>query len=147
MSNKNTKKFQKTRIFWEKYEKRIVLTLGLLLVAIISFELGILQGHKFQQKPLVIEKALDARIQAIPEANASVLGVDNGQSSVNVPESKADTKNVDNKCVFVGSKNSNKYHKPDCRWAKNIKPENMVCFSSVEEAIAKGYLPDKGCIK
>jgi len=42
---------------------------------------------------------------------------------------------------FVGSKNSNKYHPPDCRWAKQIKPENQIWFSSHEEAKAKGYTP------
>lgn len=40
---------------------------------------------------------------------------------------------------FVGSKNSDKYHYCHCSYAKRIKPENLVCFFSEEEAIEKGY--------
>ena len=48
-------------------------------------------------------------------------------------------------CKYVGSKNSDKYHKPSCVWAKRIKPENLVCFSSKEEAEDKGYKPCSVC--
>lgn len=48
-------------------------------------------------------------------------------------------------CVFVGSKNSDKYHLPTCSWARRIKPANRVCFSSEEDARSKGYTP--GCLK
>ena len=33
-------------------------------------------------------------------------------------------------CLYVGSKNSKTYHKPDCKWAKRIKPENLVCYKT-----------------
>ena len=46
---------------------------------------------------------------------------------------------------FVGSKTSNKYHSPDCRWAKKIRPERLVTFGSVEEAREKGYIPCPAC--
>jgi len=46
---------------------------------------------------------------------------------------------------FVGSINSNKYHYPDCKWAKKIKPENKIWFSSPEDAQSKGYVPCKVC--
>ncbi len=46
---------------------------------------------------------------------------------------------------FVGSKTSNKYHYPDCRWAKQIRPENLVTFSSAEEAREKGYVSCPEC--
>src|SRR3989344_5226684 len=36
-------------------------------------------------------------------------------------------------CLYVGSKNSKLYHKPDCKWAKRIKPENLVCYHTEEE--------------
>ena len=53
----------------------------------------------------------------------------------------------DKKCVFMGSKNSNKYHLPTCRYAKAIKAENLVCFTSKEDAEKQGYQPDASCIK
>ncbi len=46
-------------------------------------------------------------------------------------------------CLFVASKNSKTYHTTDCKWAKRIKPENLICFHSVEEL--EGYTPGKDC--
>ncbi|MEM2918932.1 MAG: hypothetical protein QXY62_05485 [Candidatus Altiarchaeota archaeon] len=40
---------------------------------------------------------------------------------------------------FVGSKSSDKYHYCWCRYAKNIKAENIICFSGVEDAKSKNY--------
>ena len=36
-------------------------------------------------------------------------------------------------CLYVGSKSSDIYHKPDCKFAKKIKPENLICYKSEEE--------------
>ena len=46
---------------------------------------------------------------------------------------------------LVGSITSKKYHRPDCRYAQKIKPENLIRFKSVEDAKAQGYLPCKVC--
>jgi hypothetical protein len=46
---------------------------------------------------------------------------------------------------FVGSKTSNKYHYPDCRWAKTIRPDKLVTFGSVEEARDQGLIPCPAC--
>lgn len=46
---------------------------------------------------------------------------------------------------FVGSKTSNKYHYPDCKFAKKIRPEKTVTFHSAEEAREKGYVPCPAC--
>ena len=46
---------------------------------------------------------------------------------------------------FVGSINSDKYHRPNCEWAKKIRPDNAVWFSSPEEAKNTGYKPCKAC--
>lgn len=43
--------------------------------------------------------------------------------------------------LYVGSKNSNKYHPIDSSVAGNIKPENKVYFISKEDAAQKGYIP------
>lgn len=56
-------------------------------------------------------------------------------------------KEVPQEKVYVGSKNSNKYHLPSCRWVAKIKPENQVWFSSEEEAQNKGYKPCATCLK
>lgn len=46
---------------------------------------------------------------------------------------------------YVGSKNSDKYHLPSCKYAQDIKPDNQVWFDSVENAKASGYGPCSVC--
>jgi hypothetical protein len=46
---------------------------------------------------------------------------------------------------YVGSKKSDVYHYPSCHYVDQIKHENLIYFSSPEEAIAAGYRPCKGC--
>lgn len=47
--------------------------------------------------------------------------------------------------VYVGSKNSTKYHYTWCRWAQKINPNNKVIFNSAKEARDAGYIPCKVC--
>jgi hypothetical protein len=100
-----------------------------------------MKGAKISQKPVIIEKVAQSDSNASAEApKAPNLPSDsqkNGGSADTPPQN----------CAYTGSKNSNKYHLPSCRWAKNIKPENRVCFSSEDEAKLKGYQADKNCIK
>lgn len=46
---------------------------------------------------------------------------------------------------LVGSTSSNKYHRPDCRFAVKIKPENRVYFANAKEAQRQGYQPCRTC--
>ena len=46
---------------------------------------------------------------------------------------------------YVASKNSQVFHKPECRWAQRIKPENLVGYNSRQEAIDAGKRPCKQC--
>lgn len=46
-------------------------------------------------------------------------------------------------CLYVASKYSHMYHTPDCKWAKRIKPENLICFHSEEELV--GYTASQSC--
>ena len=47
--------------------------------------------------------------------------------------------------MFVGSKKSDKYHLPSCKWAKKIKPNHLIEFKTRSEAITSGYFPCKVC--
>lgn len=47
--------------------------------------------------------------------------------------------------AFVGSKGFDKFHKSDCRLAKNIKAGNMVSFASKEDAEKANYKPCAIC--
>ena len=46
---------------------------------------------------------------------------------------------------YVGSVESDKYHLPSCRYAKEIKPENQIWFKTEEDALAAGYEPCGVC--
>lgn len=136
MSNKSFKIGQKIRVFWDKYENKIVLFLGILLIAVVSFEIGVLEGNKMGQGSLIVESVSSGNPSEIKAGKGEVLGVE---------ESKIDSGQLketgDKECLFVGSKNSNKYHALGSQWANRIKPENRVCFKSKEEAESKGYVP------
>lgn len=45
---------------------------------------------------------------------------------------------AESQSIYAGSKNSDKYYECSCGYAKNILPENIICFASDEEAIADG---------
>jgi len=46
---------------------------------------------------------------------------------------------------FVGSKTSNKYHYPTCKWAKTIQPGKLIKFKSAADAQAQHYIPCPLC--
>jgi methylphosphotriester-DNA--protein-cysteine methyltransferase len=50
-----------------------------------------------------------------------------------------------NEYKYVASKNGNVFHRLDCKWVKKIKPENLVYYSSRDEAINAGKKPCKQC--
>jgi hypothetical protein len=133
----------KTQIqaFWQAEGSRVMLFLSVVLVGVIAFEAGLIHARAAAQTPLVIEK---------PVAAPAVAGVsdeiNNESSSPAVQEktASADKLAAPEKCPFVGSKNSDKYHSLSCAVVKRIKPENRVCFASEEVARARGY--QAGCL-
>lgn len=46
---------------------------------------------------------------------------------------------------FVANRNSDIFHRPDCKWTRVIKEENMVVFQSVEEARERRFSPCRYC--
>jgi methylphosphotriester-DNA--protein-cysteine methyltransferase len=46
---------------------------------------------------------------------------------------------------YWGSRKSNIYHYPTCKWARKIHPENLIRFGSPEEAKEAGYRPCMVC--
>jgi methylphosphotriester-DNA--protein-cysteine methyltransferase len=47
--------------------------------------------------------------------------------------------------TYVGSKNSNVYHLPSCRYVTKITKEHLITFETKDEAQKKGYRPCKVC--
>jgi len=135
----------KLKGFLKAQEPKIVLFIGFILVAGISFEFGLIQGKKQPDKPLIVEKAISSQGVELEAASASAAQAQNLPAEAKITPNGTNTQ--PQSCAFVGSKNSNKYHLPTCHFAKLIKPENLVCFKSVEDAQSRGYQPDKSCVK
>lgn len=99
----------------------ILLTVFIALIALISFGIGRLTAPSSDNKPIIIEQ---------PTASINQSFLWNNQLLGN--ETAVQKK-------FIGSVNSNKYHWPDCPWAKKIAKQNQIWFSSEAEAQAAGY--------
>jgi hypothetical protein len=71
----------------------------------------------------------------------------NETASSKIPERKVekDVNSAISEYKYVASKSSNVFHKPECRWAKNISQENLVKYKSKDEAIKAGKRPCKTC--
>lgn len=98
-----------------------------------------------------VEKSQDEKSQEVEDSSEDlesekhlISGKDPiSGSSLGEPK-KTDTEaEIDYK--YVGSTTSDKYHRPDCRYAEKIKPENRITFSDVWEAREAGYSPCKVC--
>lgn len=132
---------------WSVHNREVLLFLGVMLVGIIGFEAGLVQGQSFQSKPLVIEKPASPPVSVAQVAGASDENGIAAKKIATTTQGQTVAQGVpsDQSCKFVGSRNSDKYHLPTCSFAKRIKPENRVCFSSEEDAKARGY--KAGCLK
>jgi hypothetical protein len=135
----------KLKAFLKLHEAKIALILGFILVAVISFEFGLIQGKNRQDKPLIVEKPALSQNVTAEASSGTPVQAQNSTAEAKMASGDINAQPVN--CAFVGSKNSNKYHLPTCHFAKLIKPENILCFKSAEDAVNRGYQPDKTCLK
>ncbi len=139
----NQSRFHKTKNIWLKHEEKIILAIGIILIAGIAFEAGFLQGEKNKKEPVVVNKvAASTECAANETANA-----DSANQPAEKPPAQNTTVTDTKNCPYVASKNSNKYHLASCQFAAKIKPENKICFSSADEAQKRGFQGAKCCIK
>jgi hypothetical protein len=122
------------------HKERILVFVALLAASALSFEAGWLEGSARQSEPLIIR--LPAAVQTTESVSESP---ETASVSTVTPASGVEAAPNTAACVFVGSRNSDKYHLSTCGVAKRIKPENRVCFSSKEDAERRGYVA--GCLK
>jgi len=93
------------------------------------------------------------REEKAPASSPSIIAVQNSQQEKIPPVArvKRNSKNkiasapTDTASKYVASNKAKKYHRPDCKWIKRIKPENIVTFNSAKEAHQAGYVPCKVC--
>ena len=91
----------------------------------------------------------DAKVGSSPEAPEPAEPILQEQPEVPIAppfdEPVAETTSQKSSGVYVGSIDSDKYHNPGCRFAKEILPENEIWFDSTEDAQNSGYSPCGGC--
>jgi flagellar biosynthesis protein FlhF len=64
------------------------------------------------------------------------------------PKTEIDLKKenqTDQQPYFVANKNSDVYHCTACKWAKKIKPGNIINFADAHQAEAQNFLPCRSC--
>ncbi|MDO5849532.1 MAG: hypothetical protein Q4P18_08345 [Methanobrevibacter sp.] len=59
--------------------------------------------------------------------------------------STADEPQQESSATYVASSNSDKFHTPNCQWAKKISGSNKITFSSRDAAVNSGYTPCSVC--
>ncbi|KKU19526.1 MAG: hypothetical protein UX53_C0004G0025 [Candidatus Azambacteria bacterium GW2011_GWB2_46_37] len=130
--------FQKVKNFAVEYQDRIVLIIGIVLIALISFGLGLLYNREISKEPIIIEEPAQYRTAESRETKSSGAAEPSAVASQEqINQSQGE--------VVVASRNGTKYHLPSCSGAKQIKPENKITFSSSKEAEAAGYEPASNC--
>ena len=91
----------------------------------------------------------DAKVGSSPEVPEPEEPIVQEQPEVPIasPDAEPVTETTSQKSsgVYVGSVDSDKYHNPSCRFAKEILPENEIWFDSTEDAQNSGYSPCGGC--
>lgn len=51
----------------------------------------------------------------------------------------------DTEFCYIGNKRTKKIHRPSCKFAKSISPENRKCFPEINDACRLGYAPCRNC--
>jgi flagellar biosynthesis protein FlhF len=47
--------------------------------------------------------------------------------------------------TFVANKNSDVFHRVDCKWTQKIQSKNMITFSSLQTAKSEHFMPCQDC--
>ncbi len=105
----------------------LFIILVIFLVALISFGVGRLTAPK--SEPILIKNLDKASVEDL---------------TVPVQE-QGTSETTDYQGKVLGSKNSDKYHLPNCPGAKQISEQNKIWFDSIADAEKAGYKPAGNC--
>ncbi len=105
----------------------------IIIVGIASFGLGRLSATEASLPAAeTVRFSTTAALETVSTASSS----QSEAFSAGLPESGQ---------AFVASKSGTKYHRLDCPGAKQIKPENVIGFTTAAAAKAAGYTPAANC--
>ena len=121
--------FSRATSWVTQHERQIVYGGGLIIVSVLCFVFGVLQGRGLSAKPITVMRPLSEPI-ILP----CVAEDDEDSYELTIGD-----------CKYVGSVKGTKYYPPSCSYAKNIAKENLRCFTSDDDAIKKGYQRSTSC--
>lgn len=131
--------------FIEDNQEKIFLLIGFFLVLSMGFFSGYFYFFSQTDKQKVIITDADQDCKDLfnlksanndSDFNSNVIAV----SQVKGEQNGSENIILQNKTgIFVASKNSKIYHRPDCKYVKRIKEENKIWFQSTKEAEDRGY--------
>lgn len=107
-----------------KNEDRIILAIGFILVAFLSFGMGKLSETYHPKTPIIFKNA--------PDCSTSLAKSENVATDTAKTEGK-----------IIGNKNSKIYHIPGSASYNKISPENRVYFDTEADAQKAGYRKTK----
>lgn len=116
--------FQKLKKFLLDKEDKIILAIGFILVAFLSFGAGKLSETYRPNTPIIFKNAPDCSTSLAKSADAT-----------------ADIAKTEGK--IIGNKNSKIYHIPGSASYNKISPENRVYFDTEADAQKAGYRKTK----
>lgn len=109
--------FEKIKNWLKENEKDFILSVGVFLIAVISFGLGVITSQ--EAAPIIIEN---------PEYRAMPSDISENPTG-----------------IFVASIKGKYYHLPECPGARNISEINKIWFQTKAEAEKMGYKPASNC--
>ena len=117
----------------------------LILVGLGSFSLGRLSlstapANKGPEISFISSKALPPKVSDIKP-----IGGESAYIKTSDTKSSESSESSESDLSVVASKSGTKYHLPECAGAKQIKPDNLVTFTSRAEAEQAGYTPAANC--
>lgn len=118
--------FQKIKKILIENEDKIILAIGFVLVAFLSFGAGKLSETYHPQMPIIFKNA--------PDCPATPIGA---EAVVSPNNSNTDTIKTQGK--IIGNKNSKIYHLPGSASYNKISEANRVYFNTEADAEKAGY--------
>jgi len=132
--------------FFKKNEPEFALMIGVILVSLISFAAGRLTAPGFEKQPIEIQYPESASLKDSVNSNPENSTNNNTFQELKDSKDKAfEPLQARQGGAYVASKNSDKYHLPECPGVKRIAEHNKIWFLSKEEAESMGYEPAGNC--
>ncbi len=128
----------------KQYQRDIFLLLCIVLISVISFNLGKING--FHKEPIKIKEGANI-YQAQSLEGMVPLATHSASPSSSVPSSIPKPKVVDLRVVVSKKSKTKLYHFTWCSGAKRIAAINQRWFNSEQEAIQTGYKLASNCNK